>query len=168
VQRGKTVYEMHAPSGAGRKENLEDPAKTREAVPAEPPTDRVGIPLPAASAPTFASLGVIEAAEKLHGQLAELVDQFANEPGGAAYRQHLVRKMKDGKPVFHSPELAMFAEKLGSAAPHCGYCLRCQAKHAGQVHPACKLCGGRGWLTKAEFERCPQHERQELQRLRGE
>ena len=60
---------------------------------------------------------------------------------------------------------AVFAQKLGSAVPHCGYCPRCQARHAGHVHAACKLCGGRGWLNRGEFEACPQHERQELERL---
>jgi len=60
---------------------------------------------------------------------------------------------------------AVFAQKLGSAVPHCGYCPRCQARHAGHVHAACKLCGGRGWLKRGEFEACPQPERQELERL---
>ena len=79
--------------------------------------------------------------------------------------QHLVRRLQDGKLIFYAPELAVFAQKLGSAVPHCGYCPRCQARHAGHVHAACKLCGGRGWLNRGEFEACPQQERQELERL---
>jgi hypothetical protein len=110
-------------------------------------------------------VSLFEAAARLHAQLAELVDQLARSPGGASYCQHLVRRLQDGKVIFYAPELAVFAQKLGSAVPHCGYCPRCQARHAGHVHGACKLCGGRGWLNRGEFEACPQHERQELERL---
>jgi len=75
------------------------------------------------------------------------------------------RGLRDGKLIFYAPELAVFARKLGAAVPHCGYCPRGEARHAGHVDAACKLCGGRGWLNGGEFEACPQHERQELERL---
>jgi hypothetical protein len=167
VQRGNTVYEMRPRSGSSSKQRPEPLAEPSEPAPAGPAIDRVGIPLPAANIPVFASSGIIDSAEKLHGQLAELVDQFAQSPAGAAYRAHVVRRLKDSRPVLYSPELEVFVEKLRSSAPHCGYCPRCQTKHPGHVHPACKMCEGRGWLTKAEFDRCPQHERQELERLRN-
>ncbi|HEV3259485.1 MAG TPA: hypothetical protein VG013_21650, partial [Gemmataceae bacterium] len=133
--------------------------------PAAPPPDRVGLPLPTETAPAFASLSVFEAVDKLHAQLVELVDQLAQVPGGAACRQHLVRKLKEDKLIHYSPELQLFGQKFASAPPHCGYCPRRHARHAGRVHPACKLCAGRGWLTKGEFEACPEHEWQELRRL---
>ncbi len=41
-------------------------------------------------------------------------------------------------------------------------------KHAGRAHPSCKLCGGRGWLSKGQFEACTQHELQELGRLQSQ
>jgi len=138
----------------------------RAASAAAPVTDRVGIPLPSDTAPAFASLSLFEAAGKLHVELATLVDQLAKSPGGAAYIQNLVRRFKNGKPAFYSPELQVFAQKLSSASPQCGVCPRCQARHSGRVHSACKLCGGRDWLSKGEFDACPEHERQELQRLR--
>ena len=72
----------------------------------------------------------------------------------------------DGKITFSSPELQVFGQKLSSAAPHCGSCPRCHASHAGRIQSSCKLCGGRGWLSKGEFAACPHHERQELERLR--
>ena len=49
----------------------------------------------------------------------------------------------------------------------CGQCPRCRVRNAGRVQPACKLCGGRGWLSKAEFDTCTHPERQELERLRS-
>jgi hypothetical protein len=166
VQRGDTVYEMRAKKRSGPKTAPQQSAQTPDAAaPTAWASDRVGIPLPSDTAPAFASLSVFAAAEKLHGQLAVLVDQLAEGAGGAAYRQHLVRRMKDGKLTFYSPELQVFAQRLIAATPHCGYCPRCHAKHPGRAHPACKLCGGRGWLSKAEFETCPQGERQELERL---
>src|SRR5207244_5301558 len=128
---------------------------------------RVGIPLPSDTAPAFASLSVFEAAAKLHLELAELVDQLAKSPGGAAYRENLARRFKDGKPVFHSPELQVFAQKLSSASPQCGICPRCRASHSDRAHSACKLCSGRGWLSKGEFDTCPESERQALKRLAG-
>jgi hypothetical protein len=133
-----------------------------------PPTDRVGYPMPAEAAPAFACLSDFEAVNRLHVQLAQLVDKLAQSPGGAAWRQHLVRKIRDGKPVYYSPELQLFSQKSASAAPHCGYCPRCHAKQVGAAQANCKLCGGRGWLSKGEFEACPQQERQELGRLRNQ
>jgi hypothetical protein len=166
VKRGGTVYEMRAKKKSGPQSAPQQCAKTPDgAAPTTPASDLVGLPLPLDSAPAFASLSVFETAEKLHGQLAALVDQLAQGVDGAGYRQHLVRKVKDGKATFYSPELHVFGQKLSSAVPHCGYCPRCHAKHPGRSHPSCKLCGGRGWLSKGEFETCPQAERQELERL---
>ena len=167
VNRGDKVYEMRA-----RKNGSQTPAPGQAVslpneAPSTPPTDRLGIPLPAGTAAAFASLSVFEAVEKSHAQLAELVDQLAQSPGGAAFQQHLVRKLKDGKLKFCSPELNIFFHKLGSAMPYCGCCPRCHARHPGRAHPACQLCGGRGWLSQRDFELCPASERNELERLRA-
>ena len=164
VKRGNTVYEMQARTKNGRKTDPDDAAQTPDA--AAPACDRVGLPLPAGTAAAFASAGDFEAAHKLHVQLAALVDRLAQGAGGAAYRQHVVRKVRDGKITFSSPELQIFGQKLSSAAPHCGSCPRCHAAHAGLSQSSCKLCGGRGWLSKGEFDACPHHERQELEHLR--
>jgi hypothetical protein len=166
VKRGDTVYEMRVRKQTGQEATPDHPGQTPEtALPAAPATDRLGIPLRSETAPAFASVSLFEAAARLHAQLAELVDQIARSPGGASYCQHLVRKLQDGKAIFYAPELAVFAQKLSSAVPHCGYCPRCQARRAGHVQAACKLCDGRGWLNRGEFEACPQHERQDLERL---
>src|SRR5205807_1706183 len=150
VRRGDKVYEMRAKKRRSQTTPPEDVVDTpRAASAAAPATDRVGIPLLSDTAPAFASSSVFETAGKLHLELAELVDQLAKSPGGAAYIQNLVRKFKDGKPAFYSPELQVFAQKLSSASPHCGICPRC--RHAGRARSDCKLCGGRGWLSKGEF-----------------
>jgi hypothetical protein len=164
VKRGQTVYEMQGKPSGGGKTAPAPPAQTPDA--ATPARDRVGLPVRADAAPAFALTSDFEAAEKLHAQLTSLVDELAQGAAGAAYRLHLVRRIQDGKATFYSPELHVFAQKLTSAAPHCGYCPRCHAKHAGRTHPSCTRCGGRGWLTRAEFDACPQNERQELERWR--
>jgi hypothetical protein len=164
VRRGNTVYEMRPRSARDEKTAPEPGVKTTGApVPAR---DRLGLPLLADVVPAFAFAGDFEAAETLLGQLAALVDQLAQGASGAAYRQLLLRRVNDGHVTFYSPELHFFGQKLGSAAPHCGRCPRCQARHAGRIQPSCKMCGGRGWLSKAEFDTCTQQERQELERLR--
>jgi hypothetical protein len=108
VKRGDTVDEMRAKTRSGPPAAPEKSSKTtRDAAAAtDPASDRVGLLLPSDTAPAFASLSVFEAAQKLHGQLAVLVDQLAQGAGGAGYRQHLVRKVNDDKASFYSPELA--------------------------------------------------------------
>ena len=128
VNRSDKVYEMRV-----RKNGSQTPApgqavRPPNEAPSTPPTDRLGIPLPAGTAAAFAALSVFEAVEKSHAQLAELVDQLAQSPDGGAFQPHLVRKLKDGKLKFCSPELNMFFQKLGSAMPYCGCCPRCHAR----------------------------------------
>ena len=125
VRRCGTIYEMEAPCTPGlASETPSDKQSITTQPPNAPASDRVGIPLPADTAPAFASLALFEAAGKLHAELVELVDQLARSPGGAAYRPNLLSKLKNGKPAFYAPELNVFAQKLCSAAPHCGYCPR--------------------------------------------
>jgi hypothetical protein len=162
VRRGAAVYEMRAESNSSQPAAPDRAVSTPFEAPSTPATDRVGILLPSETAAAFASLSAFETIEKLHAQLAELVDQLAQSPGGGAFQQHLVRKLKDGKLKFCSPELNIVLKRLRSAMPYCGYCPRCHAKHQGRAHPACQLCGGRGWLSKREFELCPASERKQL------
>ena len=164
VRRGNQVYEMRP------KAKPEDPAAAAAAPPppaAPPPaaTDRLGRVLSADAGPAFAALTVFDAAEKVCDQLAGLVDQLARAPGGAAYLPRLVPQTRDGKTQLCAPELLGFLRNLRAAAPHCGCCPRCRVRYAGRVHPACKRCGGRGWLSRADFDACPEAERQELRRL---
>ena len=167
VRFGTTVHAMRAASNSSQLAAPDRVVSTPAEAPSTPATDRLGILLASETATAFASLSVFETIEKLHAQLAELVDQLAHSPGGGAFQQHLVRKLKDGKLKFCSPELNLFFQKLGSAMPYCGYCPRCHARHPRRAHPACQLCGGRGWLSQRDFELCPTSERNELKRLLG-
>jgi hypothetical protein len=165
VQRGDNVYTMRTRTRGDPRMAPEGPRTTADAgPPAGTLTDDGGWPVSSGAAPAFACLRMFAAVEQSLAQLAELVDQLAQAPGGAAFQQHLFRRVKDGRAGFHSPELQLFAQKLGSAAPHCGSCPRCHIRHAGRIQPACMLCGGRGWLSKREFELCPEPERQEFRR----
>jgi hypothetical protein len=164
VRRGNTVYEMQPRSACDDMPAAElDEQTTSAPILAR---DRIGLPLPPDVLPAFASAGGFETAQALLAQLTALIDQLAQGAGGAAYRQHLVCRAGGGQAAFFSPELRLVAQKLGSAMPHCGQCPRCRLRNAGRIQPTCKLCGGRGWLSIAEFDHCTHQERQELERLR--
>ena len=98
MRRGGTTYAMRLKTRSGAQTPPQEPGTTSDPVaPAAPRTDRVGLPLPAGAAPAFACLSGFEAAEELLAQLAELVDQLARSPGGAAFQQDLMRRVKDGR-----------------------------------------------------------------------
>jgi hypothetical protein len=164
VRRGAAVYEMQPRTINGEEMVAEGSAETPGV--AAPACDRIGMPLAPDVVGAFAFAGDFAAAQGLLDQLAALVDRLAQGAGGAAYRQHLLSRAGDGRVTFYSPELNFFGQKLVSSAPHCGACPRCLGMHAGRIQPCCKMCGGRGWLTKTEYDRCTQQERQELERLR--
>jgi hypothetical protein len=155
ARRGNKVYEMQTKNGSGE-----------PSTPTEPVTDRVGIPIPAQTLSVFTCMNAFAAAEELHSELTEQVIQLAKHPGGVAYCRNLVRRVENGLPFFYSPELMQFANKLSSAAPYCCHCPRCQAGNVRVSHSVCKLCAGRGWLTKGEFEICSHAEREVLEGLR--
>jgi hypothetical protein len=161
VKRGDAVYEMQARSADDDKPDVQT---TSSRVPV---CDGLGLPLQADVAAVFTSVGDFQTAQALLAQLEALIDQLAQGAGGAAYRQHLVCRGGGAQATFFSPELRMVVQKLASAIPHCGQCPRCRLCNAGRVQRTCKLCGGRGWLTIAEFDHCTHQERQELQRLRA-
>jgi hypothetical protein len=164
VRRGDTVYQMQ-PSTSGPIETAAEQGAQTPVLP-PPACDRLGLPLAPDAVAVFAVAGDFAAAQALVEQLAALVDRLAQAAGGAAYRQHLVSRAGGGRVTFFSPELNFFAQKLVSAVPYCGRCPRCLALYAGRIQPGCKLCGGRGWLTRADHDRCSQQELQELERLR--
>jgi hypothetical protein len=165
VKRGDSVYEMQPRTRSGQEKAAEQAAETA-VLPAAPACDRVGLPLAPDAVAAFTVANDFAAAQALLDQLAALVDRLAQGAAGAAYRQHLVSRAGDGRVTFYSPELNSFAQKLASAVPHCGKCPRCLALHAGRTQPTCKLCGGRGWLTRTEYDRCTHPEQQQLERLR--
>jgi hypothetical protein len=164
AKRGDTVYEMQPRTSSEKETAAEQEAET-PVLPA-PACDRLGLPLSPEAVAAFAEANDFAVAQALLEQLAALVDRLAQGASGAAYRQHLLSRAGDGRVSFYSPELNCFAQKLVSAAPHCGACPRCLALHAGRIQPSCKLCGGRGWLTRTEYDRCTHQERLELERLR--
>jgi len=166
VKRGDTVYEMQPRTSSGQESAPEHCVETH--ITPAPACDGLGLPLPPDAVAAFACAGDFATAQTLLAQLAALVDRLAQGAGGAAYRQHLLSRAGDGRVTFYSPELNFFGQKLAAAAPHCGRCPRCLAMHAGRIQPACKMCGGRGWLSKAEFDTCTQQDRQQLERLRTE
>jgi hypothetical protein len=133
---------------------------------AVPACDRVGLPLAADVVGVFVCADDFATAQTLLAQLVALLDRLGQGAGGAAFRQQLLSRAGDGRLTFYSPELNFLTQKLAAAAPHCGRCPRCLAMHTGRIQPACKMCGGRGWLSKAEFERCTLQDRQVLERLR--
>jgi hypothetical protein len=164
VKRRDAIYEMQ-PRSVGDDETVAEPdGKTIDA--ALPACDRVGLLLPPDAVAAFACADDFATAQTLLAQLAALVDRLAQGAGGVAYRQHLLSRAGGGRVSFYAPELNFFAQKLAAAAPHCGRCPRCLALHAGRIQPTCKMCRGRGWLSKAEFDTCTQQDRQALERLR--
>ena len=174
VKRGDTVYEMKAKPNVDRDETVSDPLQTEDPVTEGNPcesasttvtTDCVGIPLRPEVAEVFASNTDFQAAAEMHAQLAKVVDRIAHSPGSELFRQHLVPKRENGQLTFCSRSLNCFLKEL-AAVPHCGYCPRCHIAKAGRPNPRCQLCHGRGWLSREEFELCPEHERQEVMKLK--
>jgi hypothetical protein len=170
ARRDDKVYDILPPTpapAANESDSARRGSPTPTSAPAvngtsPPPRDCLGITLPDRTIPIFAALSPFEAAQKLHEQLAGLIEQIGQMPGGEALRPHLVFRHREGKQMFHAPELEMFAKKLRSAAPYCGHCPQCRIMQTR----ACKLCGGRGWLTREGFDACPESLRSQLYALR--
>jgi len=159
VQRGGKVYEMTVTATA--------PANAVPSMPAAAPTaDSLGVPLPEDKAKVFAALGDFHEAHSLFDRLAVVLDRIAQGPAGDLYRQELVRSRTDGQPGFACPVLRIARSKLQAAEPYCAHCPRCRREYPGRPHPACKVCGGRGWTTRAAFESCPDSDRQPLLAMR--
>jgi hypothetical protein len=165
VQRGDTVYEMR-PRTTNDTATSQEPAAPVENGPSLPARDGLGIALPERTATVFVAVDDFDAARNIREQLAGLIDRIAHSPSGEALRPHLVARHKDGKQVFHAPELEAFGRKLLSAAPFCGHCPQCLASPAVHLNRGCKLCGGLGWLTRGGFDACPESLRAQLYALR--
>jgi hypothetical protein len=167
ARRGDSVYEMNVDMKNTAAELTSGHGETEESkAPSVPLCDPSGLLLHERTAPAFASMSEFKAAQKTHADLVALVDQLAQRPGGEAFRQSLVIRHRDGKPSYFSPELEVFGQKLRADTPHCGYCPQCQPQPAGVSQRCCKLCDGRGWITRGAFDRCPHDLRMGLDRFR--
>jgi hypothetical protein len=158
VRRGGIVYEMNVAAAPTTVAPL--------ATAAAPTTDSLGVPLPEEKANVFAALSDYREAYDLFDRLAVLLGRIAQGPAGNLYRQELIRTCTAGERGFACPVLRIARSKLLAAEPYCAYCPRCQREYPGRVHPACKVCGGRGWTTRAAFESCPDSDRQPLLAMR--
>jgi hypothetical protein len=167
VRRGDTVYTMErkaTPTESASKGD--EPPAAPAAVPA--PTDALGLPLRPAVTAVFAGRAEFDAVLAVREQLASAVDQLARTPAGAALGQQLTRRLENGQVVYRAPELEGLRQKLSSAVPHAGHCPLCHARRSDYSSPSCRLCAGRGWLTRATFDTCPHDLRQALPRLKTE
>jgi hypothetical protein len=153
VRRHGKVYDMNV-------------AASRPANSAVPACDPLGIPLPEAKANVFAVLSDFHEAQELFDRLAALLDHIAQGPADDVYRLEMVRSVTEDQPGFACPVLRIARTKLRAAEPYSAYCPRCQQAYPGRPHPTCKVCGGRGWTTRAAFESCPDSERQALLAMR--
>jgi hypothetical protein len=156
VRRGDTVYVMNpAPSDATSTELL-------PAAEGNPPTDRLGIPLREPMAKVFAARADFAEAEELFDRLAPVLDRVAQGPAGEAYRLELMGAVNNGQLGYFCPVLRICRSKLVAAEPYCSYCPACRQANPGRAHPRCRSCGGRGWTTRAAFERCRDSDRQRI------
>src|SRR5207245_1285413 len=114
-----------------------------------------------------AALADFQSAKSLYTQLAGLIDCIARGSGGDVLRQQLQRKVQNGTETFASADFETLLQKLITAEPYCSCCPNCYLAHPGWNHPDCKMCRGRGWTTRADFEACPESYRQQLLRLRS-
>jgi hypothetical protein len=154
VRRGDSVYDMNV-------------ATSRPARTAVPAFDRLGIPLPQTRVNVFATLSDFNEAQELFDRLAQVLDRIAQGPAGDMYCLEMVRTCTEGQAGWACPMLRLGRSKLLAAEPYCAYCPRCQRAYPGQTHPACKVCGGRGWTTRAAFEACPDSDRQSVLAMRS-
>jgi hypothetical protein len=169
VRRGNKVYEMSVAAStttAGEEAASTSPqsAALDERVIA---TDPQGIPVPKERAQVFATLADFQEAKDLFVKLAKLVDRIGQSPAGELYRQELIRRAEDGQEVLACPLVGSALNQLRDAEPYCCYCPYCETAHAGRADPRCKTCAGRGWTTRAAFERCSGREREQVLQLRS-
>jgi hypothetical protein len=153
VRRGDKVYEMSLPTSSGDTPDTAAPVSL---------TDPLGIPVPPERSQIFAAQDRYQEAKDLFLRLTRLIDQIAKSPGGEVYRQDLIRTVENGQPAFACPGLRTSLARLCAAEPYCCYCPACQAAHPGQTNVRCKACAGRGWITRAAYDSCPQHEREQV------
>ena len=157
-QRGDTIYEMprHAKNG---------PGGTTPTATAVLPTDRLGIPLPEGKVEVFAAAAHFQEAQELFERLATLLDRIAQRPGGDVYRQELIQSNNHGKTAYVCAALRAARAKLVAAEPHCAYCPSCHFQRPTRGYASCKVCGGRGWTSRATFESCRDRDRQEILKM---
>jgi hypothetical protein len=125
------------------------------------------VPLPEERVNVFAAQEKFQEAKGLFQRLAKLIDQIAQSPSGEVYRQDLIRTVENGRPGFACSGLRTSLTRLSAAEPYCCYCPSCQAAHPGRINVRCKACAGRGWITRAAYDSCPQHVRDQALKLKS-
>jgi hypothetical protein len=161
AERGGTIYEIKtAPHAAADAATSAHPAQAP--ADAAPLTDTLGIPLPESRAKVFAAWADFQEAKELFDRLAAVLDRIAREPAGDLYRVELVWTAKNGQAAFACPALRTCRARLLAAEPYCSYCPNCCPPDAARPYPACKICGGRGWTTRAAFDSCRESDRQRI------
>jgi hypothetical protein len=171
VRRGGQVYEMEVPQTASEAASVDArplsvPSEPLSA-PAAPFPDRLGMLVPEARQPVFAAAALYDRAKQLFAELTDLVDQIAQQPGGALYRQHLQRNKEGTRTVFESASLRAALQRLVASEPYAAYCPICELTIAGLQNPACATCRGLGWTTHAAFAACSEGHRQAVLKRKG-
>jgi hypothetical protein len=163
VRRGDSVYEMNlspkkVPDEAGKTATLEANHV--------PPTDPLGIAVPAGMGEVFGALADFQEAQDLFDRLSTLLDRIAQGPAGEVYRQELIRTNNNGKAGFACAAVRAARNKLVAAQPYCAYCPSCYAQRPARGYASCKCCGGRSWTSRAAFESCRECDRQQVLKMR--
>jgi hypothetical protein len=158
VERSGTIYEM---SVVARDPGLSSPA------PVASPADALGIPLLEPMVKVFAALADFEDAEKQVDRLSAALDRIAQGPAGALLVPGLIHKIEEGGSYFADPMVLDVRNRLAAAKPYCSRCPLCHQRQPGRGFPNCKMCGGRGWVTRHAFERAGEYERREIMKLRA-
>jgi hypothetical protein len=164
VRRGDTVYEMNVSP-----KKVPDEAGKTAALQANhvPPTDPLGIAVPAGMGEVFGALADFQEAQDLFDRLSTLLDRIAQGPAGEVYRQELIRTNNNGKAGFACAAVRAARNKLVGAEPYCGYCPSCFVQRPARGYASCKSCGGRGWTSRGAFESCRECDRQQILKMRS-
>jgi hypothetical protein len=119
------------------------PAPDAESPP--PALDEVGLPIPEAMVPLFATRDQVRELLALLRQAQALVHRIALGPGGAQYRLLLDKDTKGADRPYYDRRLRAVVADLREQQPHCAICPRC--RRDGTLDPHCPACRGHGWLT---------------------
>ena len=166
VKRGASIYVMKSAAigtsgvaaGDEAPRNSDGDAKV---------LDGLGISPPELTAPVFAARRDFAEAKELFEQLATILDRIGQGPGGELYRLELMGTASNGQMKYFCPLLRICRNRLEAAEPYCAHCPSCHRTNPGRGDPRCKSCGGRGWTTRAAFDRCQDSDRQHILRLRA-
>jgi hypothetical protein len=164
VRRGERVYQMDV-SARNSASNGEPTDANASGAP--PATDLLGIPLAGSMVDIFATLAQFQRARALCGELDGLISQIGGEPAGVLLREHLHRQCEGDKEVFHHPAVEGIRQTLDRTAPYCSICPCCTFAVSKSTRSECRLCQGRGWLSKPAFDSCSQGQQRQVLELRS-